>query len=269
MIEVDYFMRNSKLSFFAGLSMVSRTNIQGSFLNTIHIIYMDAYKSSFRVDVRVTGEMSVPFLNSPRVVKSSNSQLSKSISSRGILVNVNTYTRPRTRELAKSVVSNRYLGLLPPQDISPHLALVHGADFHPLLTGSSVTHHACQTVFMGLVTLSNPSDAICLIEVILLVAIGVEFTREDNIWKLAAASWGFRWHIFTASHAIEVTIEDAGVTRTSKKNKAIRERFKEPFDRSGHGLARLGVMVHDRCLVGQPNALMRESDLLLRSEVSL
>ena len=49
-------------------------------------------------------------------------------------------------------------------------------------------------------------------------------------------------------HAVEISVEDAGVAIKTEENERIGEGFEERFYGSFEGLVGLGIVVHDQCL---------------------
>lgn len=91
--------------------------------------------------------------------------------------------------------------------------------------------------------LSRPANTLGVIKVIVLVAISVELTGEDQVGDFTAA--GGRKRV-VAFDTVDVAVEDTGVAGLAEKNQAIGEGFKPGFYTDFEGLVRLGVVVPDR-----------------------
>lgn len=55
---------------------------------------------------------------------------------------------------------------------------------------------------------SDKANAVFLVKVVLLASVRIQLSCQDDIWELSIASW---WFGLFAFHAIQVTIENAGV----------------------------------------------------------
>jgi hypothetical protein len=75
------------------------------------------------------------------------------------------------------------------------------------------------------------TDAICLIKIIALFAVGIEPASSCKNWKLSTTGWSHR--IFDAvSDSIEVSIEYTWLSLFSEQDQCIRKRLEERRNRS-------------------------------------
>lgn len=93
---------------------------------------------------------------------------------------------------------------------------------------------------------SYPADAVGVVPVVVELAVCEELACENQIGEFVAAGWWFR---VISLHAVEVTIEDAGVAVAAEKDQGVGERLEEAFDGGLDGLAGLGVVVDYYCLI--------------------
>lgn len=118
------------------------------------------------------------------------------------------------------------------------------ADRHPNLPRSLVAHHARQPRRPIPRAAAHEANAIRIVPVILLVAVGIQVAGEDQVGQLAAARRGF---FVRFCQAVQVAVEGAGVAFFAQEDEAVGEGLEEAFDAGGHCLAGLGVVVGDDC----------------------
>ena len=93
-------------------------------------------------------------------------------------------------------------------------------------------------------TATYEADAVRVVPVVFLVAVGVEVSCEDEIGELSAAGG---WFGVLALYAVEVAPEDAWVALFAEEDERVGEGFEEAFDVCCYCLTWLGVVVHDYC----------------------
>lgn len=93
---------------------------------------------------------------------------------------------------------------------------------------------------------SRPANTLGKIEVVVLLAISIEFTSEDKVGDFAAATGRERVVTFDT---VDVAIEDARVAGFTEEDQAVGKGFEPGFDSDFERLVRLGVVVPSR-LVG-------------------
>jgi hypothetical protein len=152
-------------------------------------------------------------------------------------------TRTRTLEQPVPLVINLDLALLPAQQIRPLLARMHLADGHPDLARARVTHDAGQARLAIPRAAAHKANAVCVVEVVVLVAVGVELAGKNQIRQLAAARGP---GLVLALEAVQVAVEGARVALRAQQDQRVRERLEEALDGRLDGLPRLRVVVgHD------------------------
>lgn len=80
-----------------------------------------------------------------------------------------------------------------------------------------------------------------VVEVVVLLAVGEQLAREDQVGQLVAAARRLR---VLALHAIQIAVEDARVALVAQQDQRVGQRLEEALDRRRHRLARLRVVVH-------------------------
>jgi len=112
---------------------------------------------------------------------------------------------------------------------------------HSLLTRTGIAHHnrKIKSAVQGVI--AGPTNAGGVVEVILLDAIGVEFAGESKVRECTTTGGGKG---VLAFDAVEVAVEEAGVTVKAEEDEGIGEGLKERLDRSFEGLVGLCVVVH-------------------------
>ncbi|KAG9701318.1 putative alpha-amylase, partial [Aureobasidium melanogenum] len=147
----------------------------------------------------------------------------------------NTATRALEQTIAFFV--NGDLSLLPAQQIRPHLSLVLRSNMHLDLSRPSVAHHNRASILSVVCSSSHPSNTVGVVPVVVELAVCEELACENQIGEFVAAG---RWFRVVSLHAVEVTVEDAGVTVAAEKDQGVGERLEEAFDGGLDGLAGLG-----------------------------
>jgi hypothetical protein len=152
-------------------------------------------------------------------------------------------TRPRTLEQPVPLVINLDLALLPAQQIRPLLARMHLADGHPDLARARITHDTRQPGLAIPRAAAHKANAVCVVEVVLLVAVGVELAGKNQIRQLAAARGP---GLVLALEPVQVAVEGTRVALRAQQDQRVRERLEEALDGRFDGLPRLRVVVrHD------------------------
>ena len=130
-----------------------------------------------------------------------------------MLIDPDTHTCSRANEITISIVTDDYLALLPTKYVRPNLTSMHLSDVHSLLARASIGHDhgAAEPSIPGPV--SNPTDASCIIEIILLDPVRVELTGEGEVWKRTSTR---RWEWVLAFDAIEIAVKEAWVAIEAK-----------------------------------------------------
>jgi hypothetical protein len=85
--------------------------------------------------------------------------------------------------------------------------------------------------------------AICFVEVVVLLAIGVELPGKREVRQFSTTC---RIEGMFSFDAIEVSIEDTGVPFLSEKDQAVCQGLEERLYGCLEGLIGLGVVVHDK-----------------------
>src|SRR5277367_820367 len=89
----------------------------------------------------------------------------------------------------------------------------------------------------------HEANAIRLIKVVLLIAVGIQLPHKRQVWQFPAAR---DWLGMLALHAVQVAIEELRVAFLAQQNERVRERLEEAFDGRLDSLAGLRVVVHDQ-----------------------
>jgi len=90
---------------------------------------------------------------------------------------------------------------------------------------------------------SRPADTLGEIEVVVLLAISIEFAGEDEVGDFAAAGGRKR---LVALDTVDVAIEDARIAGFAEEDQAVGKRFEPGFDSDFERLVRLGVVIPSR-----------------------
>lgn len=108
-------------------------------------------------------------------------------------------------------------------------------DMHSLAARTCITHDNSASKRSVPSAVANPADAGRIIEIILLFAIGVELTRESQIWESSSAG---RWEWVLAFDAVKIAVKEAGVAIIAKEDESVCKRLEEGFNGSFESLVR-------------------------------
>ena len=175
-------------------------------------------------------------------------QFPKLLPTLSIFVDPHTKTNTRARKDPKSIIANLDLTLLPPKDIRPDLTSVHLTNPHPFLPWSGVRQDDRTTPPLIPRAESYPPDTRCIVKVVLLLSISVEFARENEIREGATAGWRERLCGAFGVDAVHVTVEKTWVSGVAEQNEGVGERLEEAFNRRFESLVGLRVVVHHESL---------------------
>ena len=122
------------------------------------------------------------------------------------------------------------------------------ADVHSLLARPRVAQHARQAVRVVRGALARPADAGRVVEVVVLLAVGVQLAGQAEVGQLAAAGGGEGLDIVrrVAADAVQVAVEDARVAGLAEEDQRVGERLEEGLDADFEGLVGLRVVVPGR-----------------------
>lgn len=162
-----------------------------------------------------------------------------------VLVDPDGYASAWALELAVTLLVNLDLALFPAEDVCPYFALVLGSDVHLDLVGTGVRHQASETVGTVVGAAADETDAVCLVPVVVLFTVSVEFAGGSHVGDLVAA--GGRFGVF-AFCAVEVAVENAGVSIFAQEDEGVSQRLHPPLYRRLYSLSFLCVVVLDACL---------------------
>ena len=159
-----------------------------------------------------------------------------------LFVHPNGDTSARAVEFSITLLVDRHLSLLPTKDIGPHLTLVLGSDVHFDLARTGVAHQAGESIFPVMGAATNETDAVGVVPVIILFAVGVQFACQSNVCKLVSTR---RRLLVLALDSVQITVEDARVAIAAEKDQGVCQWLEEAFYRSCDRLAFLRVVVLD------------------------
>jgi hypothetical protein len=162
-----------------------------------------------------------------------------------VLVDPYGNTAARALEHTITLFVDFHLSLLPAQYIGPDLALVLGTDVHLDLAGTGVAHNNRTSVLAIVGASSDEAYAVCIVPVVIEITVSVQLACEDEVSELVAARRRFG---VVALHAVEIAVEDTGVSVTAEKNQRVGERLEETFNGRLDGLPWLCIMIDDYCL---------------------
>lgn len=91
------------------------------------------------------------------------------------------------------------------------------------------------------------TNAVLLVPVVVLVAVGVALAREHDVGELAAARGGLG---LVALCTVEVAVEDARVALAAQQDQRVGERLEEALDRRLDCLTGLRVVIGHKGLKG-------------------
>lgn len=170
--------------------------------------------------------------------------LPKLLTSFSVLVHKHTHTALPTDELTKPILSNLNLLVAPAKHVRPLLASVHLADVHPLRPGAGVRQDdgAAEAAVPGAV--AHEPQACRVVEVVGLLAVGVELAREGELGQGAAARGGEGLLLAFRVDAVQVAVPDAGVPRVAEEDERVGEGLEPVCDLGLERLIRLCVVVH-------------------------
>ena len=196
--------------------------------------------SAHFINVRITAMHGLSIVKRMLTIRITNSQVPEPIPPRRRSVDPHGYREPATwKDSISKWIDDNSAGL-PAQNICPDFASMYPADIHLLLTRSVIAHYAGEAVGPVPCACARPADAMSMIKVVVLLAVGIELTPQTKIRQFAPtrrATW------LVAFNAVEITVEDAGIALAAEENQSICEGFEKRFDGRFEGLVRLGVMI--------------------------
>lgn len=160
----------------------------------------------------------------------------------GLLVHPDGNADTWALEFTIALFINGDLALFPSEDVGPNLPLVLRADVALDLTGSRVGHDTGESIGSVMGSASDEANAIGVVKVIVLFAVGVEFASQRHIGKLVTTR---RWFRLLAFASVEIAVEETGVAVLAEEDQGIGKRLEETLDGSLDGLTLLGVVVLD------------------------
>ena len=125
------------------------------------------------------------------------------------------------------------------------------AHIHIFLIRPRVAHHAREAVGVVPRAFAGPADALRVVEIVVLLAIGVQLAREAEVGELPAAgdAEGLDVVAGVAFDAIEVAVEDARVAGLAEEDQSVGEGLKEGLDADFERLVGLRVVVPRRLVL--------------------
>ena len=96
--------------------------------------------------------------------------------------------------------------------------------------------------------LAGPADALRLVEVVILPAVGVQLAGEAEVGQLAAAGDAEGLDVVgrVAADAVQIAVEDARVAGLAEQDQGVGERLEEGLDADFERLVGLRVVVPGR-----------------------
>lgn len=170
------------------------------------------------------------------------------LTSFSVLVHKDAHATLPTDELTEPILPNLNLPVAPSEHVRPLLAGVHLTDMHPLRPGAGVGHDDGAAEAAVPRAVAHEAQARRVVEVVGLLAVGVELAREGELGQRAAARGREGLLLALRVDAVQVAIPDAGVARVAEEDEGVGEGLEPVCDRGLERLVRLCVVVHHQCL---------------------
>lgn len=170
--------------------------------------------------------------------------LPKLLPALGIFVHENAHAALPTNKLAKPVLPDLNLPVTPAEHVRPLLTSMHLANMHPLGTRAGIGQDdgAPEAAVPGAV--AHEAQARRVVEVVGLLAVGVELAGEGELGEGAAARGREGLLLALGVDAVQVAVPDAGVARVAEEDERVGEGLEPVCDGGLEGLVGLGVVVH-------------------------
>lgn len=170
--------------------------------------------------------------------------LSKLLPAFSVLVHKDADTALAADELSKSVLPNLDLPVAPPKHVSPLLPGVHLANMHTLGAGAGIGQDDGTPEASVPGAVAHEAEARRVVEVIGLLAVGVELAREYQLGQAAAARGREGLLLALGVDAVQIPVPDAGVARVAEEDERVGEGLEPVGNGRLEGLVGLGVVVH-------------------------